>query len=235
MATYNVCNLFGPDHPEGPKTEREKAWLARNVLKAAPDVLALQEVQSRQVLDDWLDTHLCGRFLHRAFAPGMDPRQLGLAVISELPIGEIVIHPGFSREILQVRIGAWTIYTTHLKSRRSGPDANLIRADDAARLLQILEGDFLLLGDLNDTPSSSELQPLLRALSSAADCIPQHKRRSTWPARKPKRQIDYILFPKHLQERLVSCNVFIEARASDHCLLRAQFKQPIRTQTAENT
>jgi len=233
VATYNTGGL---------RLERESRFefLARLVVRALPDVLCLQEVGDG--LERFSQDYLGGRYPHLAVAAGNDARGLTLAILSRLPLVDVRTYADwdfpradgsgtsrFSRDLLRVEVPpGWLILNAHFKSRRGGPAADRQRLSEAAAVRQRLgelTGPFLLCGDLNDDPESAALVPLLGATSglvNALEKLPPRQRR-TFPCRKGRHQLDYILFPEPLRERLQQSRVWPESRASDHAMVSAQF------------
>ena len=146
VATYNVKNLFMQrDITDGsrqrPKSERSLAALAESVDRLDADVIALQELSSKETLEaDLLSRRdLAEKYPHVAYIKGNGDRGINVGVISKYPFNAVVSHkdeqfpyvdgtPGktqFSRDLLRVDINTdsdpdteLSVYTTHSKSRR---------------------------------------------------------------------------------------------------------------------
>jgi len=108
--------------------------IADRILSINVDVLAVQEVEHVEVLNEFNRTHLNGLYDHVALIRGNDRRMIDLGVLSKLPLGSVTshqaaVHPDdpdervFSRDLFQVEIlnhartrKLFTLYNTHLKS-----------------------------------------------------------------------------------------------------------------------
>jgi len=175
----------------GPVDEAAMLNTARMIGDVGADVLALVEIESRPVLLAFQDFMrekgvLPVPYRHMMIIDGNDGRgiDVGLATHEGYPIGEMRSHvddlkpdgaPIFSRDCPEYEIitpsGAQImVLPNHFKSKYGGNDP----ASKAKRLAQslavaayynrlIAEGfeNIVVLGDLNDTPDSAELDPLL--------------------------------------------------------------------------
>ena len=146
VLTFNVKNLYtGPRdtkiHPPRPKTERSLSAIAETIDRADADVVTLQEIFSKETLEESIMTRrgLADKYPHMAYERGNDKRGIQVVTLSKYPITKIVTHKDskvpfidgsgagkFSRDLLRVDIDMdnnpetteATVYTTHLKSRR---------------------------------------------------------------------------------------------------------------------
>jgi endonuclease/exonuclease/phosphatase family metal-dependent hydrolase len=112
--------------------------LAERIKALDVDVLAVQEVENIEALDEFVETNGLRRagYRHLVLVEGNDDRLIDVGVISRLPIGAVSSwrhrtygnrprsRPIFSRDLLQVDVLAetrnrvlLTIYVNHLKSR----------------------------------------------------------------------------------------------------------------------
>lgn len=169
IGTYNVENLFAkkdltPGSRTRPKSEASQAALAENLRQADADIVALQEVSSRQTLDKFLKAQdLAAKYPHVAHVPGNSERGINVAILSKYPFETIVTHKDstfpladgsgqtrFSRDFLRADVdvdgipGAdVTVYTTHSKSRRPSPPgetpADVQRLSEAKAMREIAE------------------------------------------------------------------------------------------------
>src|SRR4051812_33237945 len=96
---------------------------------------ALQEVESLEVLKEFVDEQRLEKYPHLVLVEGNDRRLIDVALISKLPIGAVTSWrhrtyqgeegpPVFSRDLLQVEVLApnrrntiLTVFVNHLKSR----------------------------------------------------------------------------------------------------------------------
>ncbi len=196
IATYNVENLFDAvDDPytgdEGtpPKSRAAFERLSATIHALNADVLALQEVENRGILDQFNRVFLSDLGYSRVvLVEGNDARGIDVAVLTRLPVGPVTTHQylrfltdsgreiGFRRDLLQVRIeppGArpFDVFVTHLKHKEGDADeasldirmgeVKAARAILDARLKQEPDARFVLCGDLNDLIDSRPIQHLI--------------------------------------------------------------------------
>ncbi|HZS06722.1 MAG TPA: endonuclease/exonuclease/phosphatase family protein [Blastocatellia bacterium] len=163
---------------------------------------------------------------------GNDDRGIDVAVMSRLPVLSLRSHinepPGhhgndgatFSRDCLEVRVQLpnkkeLLVMVNHLKSKRSSPgdpQSNLRRERQARRVAELvdehdLKKEFLVVaGDLNDTPDSKPLKPLLtkKGLFNVNLKLAVADR---FTFRSPKEQIDYLLVSDALKAKLTKVRV----------------------------
>lgn len=163
---------------------------------------------------------------------GNDDRGIDVAIMSRLPVLGLRTHinepPGhigstgatFSRDCLEVTIQLpnnkqLLVLVNHLKSKRPSPgdpQSNLRREKQAKRVAQLLDAhnlqtEFIVVaGDLNDTPASKPLKPLLtkKDLYNVNENLPAADR---FTFRQPKEQIDYLLISQALKARLDKVHV----------------------------
>lgn len=116
------------------KPAAERATLAARILAMELDVLAVQEVENIQVLEQFAREELGNRFPYQVLVEGNDRRLIDVGLLSRYPIGGVVswrfarhhANPGsnvFSRDMAQVEIldaarkkRLVTIFNHHLKS-----------------------------------------------------------------------------------------------------------------------
>lgn len=158
----------------------------------------------------------------------------------------------FSRDLLEVEVLSqqnagqrlFTIFVTHLKSKFIDPsipddehDEAAARNDrrrwkQAAAIAQIVRARFpnpndhyIIAGDLNDTPSSGPLVPLLRnpnlPLFDVLTLLPEGERWTyEWDRTSERSQIDYLLLSQGLRQRIVPDSVNVAqghfTSGSDH-------------------
>jgi endonuclease/exonuclease/phosphatase family metal-dependent hydrolase len=227
------------------------------------DILCTVEVESRETLGDF-NSQVLGskRFGRHMLIDGNDLRGIDVGLLSNLPLRNIRSHVDdmegnsriFSRDcaeyetILPSGKSLWML-CNHFKSKGFGAPAT----NDARRKLQAqrvaailsenfdLARDFVVVaGDLNDTPDSDPLSPLL-GVANLHDIVAElpENDRFTHIFGNEKSQIDYLLVSTPLKSKLDS--VTIERRgmfkfpghfpsvtsegtaASDHAAVVAQF------------
>ena len=213
--------------------------IAQVIRDAAPDVVALQEVDvhwsARSGFEDQAArlgelTGMAARFgpiYQLAGDGGAAGREFGLAILSRRPIAAFTNHviprlstqsaapepqplPGFLEAVVDVAGTRVHVFNTHLDYR---PDPR-VRTLQVAAMLERLPGPparAMLLGDLNAPPTAAELAPLFDRLTDAwpHGADPGH----TYPASTPDRRIDYILTTANLAARDIRV---ITTGASDH-------------------
>jgi len=163
--------------------------LATRIKALDVDVLAVQEVESIEALDEFVETQGLRRagYRHLVLVEGNDDRLIDIGVISRLPIGAVTSwrhrtyknraeRPVFSRDLLQVDILSenrrrvlFTLFNNHLKSKLARNDRERQEGDDRRRRQAQTIADvigsrpttpYVIVGDLNDAPSSPRLRPI---------------------------------------------------------------------------
>lgn len=213
---------------------------ARVIQAINADVLCLVEVEDRHTLDRFSRLTLSkfqAAFDHNLLIDGNDPRGIDIGLLSRFPIRSVRSHiadvtearrvPIFSRDCPEFEIGLpdgrslWLL-GNHFKSQGYGAQV----ANDAKRLSQAkrvrelltrfdLTRDLVAVaGDLNGTPTSAPLKPLLTT-PGLFDVLksPLH-RRPSWTYHDGRQQIDYLLVSQPLFDRLTA--VGIERRGLFH-------------------
>jgi endonuclease/exonuclease/phosphatase family metal-dependent hydrolase len=214
--------------------------IAAVIRAAAPDIVALQEVDvhwgersgfedQAGALGDMLGMHVGFGPIYTL--PGVSaeaaPRQFGLAVLSRGPILDFRNHniprlstqsdepepqllPGFLEAIVDVRGARIHVFNTHL-DYRADPR---VRVQQVAAMLDLLgerTAPLILMGDLNASPDTPELRPLLTRLQDAWSG--SQDAGHTYPASAPRRRIDYVLLSGHFT---VTAARIVPGVASDH-------------------
>ena len=164
---------------------------ARVIAEVGADVLAVVEAESRPVLKAFQTfmaekMNLPETYRHLLIIDGNDDRgiDVGLASRNGFPIGAVRSHvddlkpdgnPIFSRDCPEYEITTPSgvrviVIPNHFKSKFGGNDPasrakRLAQSTTVAAIYNRLRGEgvdnVVVLGDLNDTPDSAELQPLL--------------------------------------------------------------------------
>ncbi len=199
------------------------------------DIVGVCEVEDRAALRRFRTDHLSReKWTYDLLIDGNDPRGIDIAVYSRFPLGFIRTNshykkkssdrfPLFSRDCLEVEIklqsgkSLW-ILQNHLKSKL-GPSqkSDSRRKAQAKKVREILEDRYdlakdlvIVSGDLNDTPESGPLKPLmsLNGLNDVHDVMgTPHDKRWTHAYRKNKNQIDFTLVSDKLAESVVAAGV----------------------------
>ena len=210
VATYNVENYL--DHPSGTrpaKSEAAKAKVRESILALKPDVLALQEIGSTNVLLE-LQSSLKSAGLdlpHWEYVEGFDTN-IHVAVLSRLPF--TARHPhtndafllggrafrvkrGFAE--VEIRVSpefAFTLITAHLKSKVPTPEADEmdLRLSEAKILREKIDAclaanpnvNLIVLGDLNDVHDSPAIKAVLgRGKKALVDTRPVERNGDNLP------------------------------------------------------
>jgi endonuclease/exonuclease/phosphatase family metal-dependent hydrolase len=229
---------------EEPVDEEAMRNTARAINEVNADVLAVVEAESRPVLAAFnaeLLVALGGRpYRHVMLIDGNDERgiDVGLLTREAFPIGPMHSHvddrdgrgsPIFSRDCPEYHVrtpsGAdLLVLVNHLKSKGYGGTAasNARRKAQAERIRDIYQGRVeagaeyvAVLGDLNDTPASDPLAPLLGGtdLSDAFvhPAFDDGGYPGTYGLCNAGNKIDYLLLSPGLYERVRAGGVFRKA------------------------
>ncbi len=181
LGTYNLENLFdvkrdGTEYPgyrpgsmdwDRKMLEHKLVHLARVIEDLDADILALQEVESRQALA-LLNRQLAEPYPHMAIADER-PSTVKCALLSRCPVAaakEIEVPGEGSRNILQVRLMVKNrpllVFVNHWKSKSAPESRRLPYARSLAAALEPLprDADFVVAGDFNS--NYNEFQSLAR-------------------------------------------------------------------------
>jgi endonuclease/exonuclease/phosphatase family metal-dependent hydrolase len=194
IATYNVKNLFDAyDDPYTrdertnpvPKPVDEVNALAAAIRTLNADVLALQEVENRGVLQRF-SKKLLGDLHYRdpVLLEGNDARGIDVAILSRYSVGPVTSYrhlefprddgrsARFSRDLLRARINSpgdfwFDVYVVHLKSGSRAGDREK-RLSEAHAVRKILDEEldrdiscrFVVLGDFNDGRGSEVIRTI---------------------------------------------------------------------------
>lgn len=232
VLTYNI------HHGEGVDGKVDLARQAEVIKSVQPDLVALQEVDDRTLRTGNVDqtaelarlTGLQGRFVHQLDFEG---GRYGQAILSRFAVSDVTLHwlPGTpDRERRMAGIVSVEIYSTPIRfiTTHLHHNNDVFRKDQALRLNNLFAADdaanglTFLAGDLNAVPQSVPMQILGERWQSVTD----EKPLLTFPADKPERQLDYILFRPLNRITVSSVKVVDEAVASDHRPLVAEFVLP---------
>ncbi len=239
VGSYNIKNLFDdyddPYHndettPAKPRSEMER--VAAVIREFNPDILALQEVESRGYLERFIGTMLPNMgYRHVVHFEGNDHRGIDVGLISRIPIGAVTSHrhlqfpsvdgggQSFSRDLLQVEIlpkngDRFEVWIVHLKSNSGGREAaEPIRLGECRALHQMIanrfehdpEAAFLICGDFNDVIESASLQTILGKpplLRTIFNGTRQEKR-ITYNREPYRSMIDFMLCSPTMEKRFV--------------------------------
>ena len=264
VASYNVANLFDDhDDPyhrdEGtpPKPSDELEEVAATIRRVNADVIALQEVENRGYLEQFNQALLGDMGYEQVVLfEGNDQRGIDVAVLSRLPVGPVTSYrhvtyrnadgraARFRRDLLRVRIEpptgqSFDLFVVHLKSKRGGEPAAVVRLGEATAARKVLDGVlaenpevcFALCGDPNDTFDSEVIGTLVgggpTALQSFFSEVPEEQQ-ITFNREPYRSMIDFMLcspgLARHYQPG--SFRVYpgtLENSGSDHNPISARF------------
>jgi endonuclease/exonuclease/phosphatase family metal-dependent hydrolase len=228
VVTWNVRGSAGPD----------LARLADVIAGYAPDLVAVQEIQRRQVrrLGALLDWRYCWTRKHFPFSPLLWWTAEGLAILTPHSLGGIwrqTISPGVSTWTFRHRVllaatvsrrgNQIRVYDTHLAAGRAPNEriaqarrvAQRVAADDAQ--LRIVAGDLNAAGE---PEVIREFHPV--GLSDPGGD-------ATHPSAAPRRRLDYVLVPEgaRVVDRSVPHGGGEWTELSDHLPLVIEFDAPL--------
>ncbi|MER7004276.1 endonuclease/exonuclease/phosphatase family protein [Dactylosporangium sp. NPDC000555] len=192
---------------------------ARVILDVRADVLGVVEAESRHALKRFTEGGLRGRYQHIMVVDGNDERGIDVGVMStpDFPLAGQRTHVDdadergrvFSRDCpeyhfeLPGREERLVVLVNHLKSKGYGGKvaSDAIRRRQAARVAEIYRAQrspfVVVLGDLNDTPDSEPLAPLLRGTDlrdvSAHPGFDDGGRPGTYGYCTARNKLDYVL------------------------------------------
>jgi endonuclease/exonuclease/phosphatase family metal-dependent hydrolase len=206
----------------------EKKITAKAIKEVNADIICLQEVDSLPLLDHFQSYYLASmRYRYRVLIDSHDPRQIDVAVMSRYPLSHIRTHRDdrqnntwiFSRDCLEVAadIGGKSLflYVNHFKSMIGGrPATKKKRETQAKRVAEIIDarwaagdyqGNYMVLGDLNDYPEGDTgLRALLDhpGLMNVVARLPEDQRWTHYYNKGNEyRQLDYIFLSPLLRDR----------------------------------
>ncbi len=110
---------------------------------------------------------------------------------------------------------------THMDYHKSDAERLACVTELRGLAAQWADTPFLVAGDLNATPDGDVLRGLYGFL---LDSCPSDLKALTFPADKPDRRIDYILYSRNPRLRCREYRVVPEPVASDHCPILAVFE-----------
>jgi endonuclease/exonuclease/phosphatase family metal-dependent hydrolase len=228
VMTYNIR------HGEGMDGRVDLERVARVIIAADPDLVALQEIDRQASRTGGVDQavrlgELTG--MHSGFAKFMDfgGGEYGLAILSKSPIDEmrrLQLPPGKRepRAVLAVRTTptGWASPVVFVSLHFDWLDDDAERFAQAQSLLEQLgdeDGLVVLAGDFNDTPESRTMQLVF---GSFANADKPAEDRLTFSSTEPDREIDFIVYQP--ADRVTgTAHVIDEPMASDHRPVVADF------------
>jgi endonuclease/exonuclease/phosphatase family metal-dependent hydrolase len=199
-----------------------------------PDVIGLQEIENMETVKQFDRIYLKHAYPYAMLIDGNDRRLIDVAILSKYPTGNVKTHQFdkdnngdlvFSRDCLEVDINVdgkvLTLFVNHFKSQyRDNPEKRRKQAERVAEIVterfgNDLNGDFVVLGDFNQSPDSETLQPLLsinRLENIVQTRIDDSKEKWTEEFKGKPSQLDYILLSPSISERSQNEKPYLERR-----------------------
>ncbi|MDQ8732134.1 endonuclease/exonuclease/phosphatase family protein [Bradyrhizobium sp. LHD-71] len=242
VLTYNVRACKGRDRVRSPLR------IAEVIASAAPDIVALQELDVRRLRSDRLDqAELIARELGMDFhfSPAMRvmEEEFGDAILTALPMRLVkaAALPGIRFPMKLERRGAlWTeirigrafvqMLNTHLGLTRRERRVQIDALCGAGWLLNPeCEDPAILAGDFNFLSRSRTYARVMSRLQDAQKLAPSARSGATFPARYPRFRIDYIFVSPSIQvDRVEVIKTPATQAASDHLPVLADLRIPVR-------
>lgn len=212
-------------------SEIGRANTGKVIRSVKADVACIVEADNRPCLKKFDTDALYSKYRYEMLLDGNDQRGIDVGLYSRFPIGGIWTHmfdgtsssKTFSRDCpeYEVRLPngkSLFVLCNHLKSKGYGAQAtsNARRKRQAEAIAKILDDydlttDWIVVaGDMNDTPDSAPLRPLMDVPNLfdvlALQFPGQPKKRWTYHYNSFE-QIDYVLVSKPLKDRFVEAGV----------------------------
>ena len=189
MLSWNIENFFDrwddpyrrdqitkPAYASDARMER----VAKVLQAFDADVVALQEVENRWHLEQFVDKYLGDMGYEVVHFEGNDTRGIDVALLSRIPLGEVTSYrhirfkdskgkeQHFRRDLLRVRVEGnfqTDVYVVHLKSQWGDEVADVVRESESAAILKIIQGEIkknpayrgVVCGDFNEVPEMPTL------------------------------------------------------------------------------
>jgi endonuclease/exonuclease/phosphatase family metal-dependent hydrolase len=224
---YNIH--YGQGNDGGYDLER----LAEVIKAVDPDLVALQEVdvvvrRSGGVHQAQRLGELTGLAVHYGPTQHYEGGLFGNAVLTKLPVKEVLIHPlpyteatpeltTYPRGFIAVTVegpGGKPLRFVSTHFQHNVEEDRIAEAKAVNELLAARKDGIpvILAGDINATPESEPMKILLEQWHNATD----EPAAATVPSKEPKSRIDYIFHRKGDPFSVVEARVVPEAMASDH-------------------
>ncbi len=230
VMTFNIHHA----NPPGQGNKIDLQSIANLIKKHQPDLVALQEVdvntnRSQQLNQPKILADKLNMQVRFGKTIDYDGGAYGLAVLSKLPIQKQHIlklpqedtnaEPRILQSIfvslpngISLRLG-----NTHLNAQKENT-SRLLQVQQIINAAKISDLPFILLGDLNATPNSTEITMLNSIFTPTCQSCT-----STYPADKPQKIIDYTnYYSKKVDVKVVSHKV-IPSQISDHRPVLVEF------------
>lgn len=211
-------------------TDQTSRNTAKVIEEVDADIICINEVENRQVLDNFNADRLSKLYPFNILIDGhIDPRGIDVGIYSKHPIGNVRTNifsedsdgkSIFSRDCLEVEVltpaGPIYLLANHLKSKfRGGDERRKAQATEIARILgeryDLTSQKVVVMGDLNDTPDSDPLSPLI-GVANLSDVLaspqgPAADARWSYRFQNQFEQIDYLLVSEPLRAALTGAGL----------------------------
>ena len=225
IMSFNVRIGCGHDHPF--RLERgSEGWLpqcAQVIRRFDPDFVGLQEVDRNSARVGFVDqTQVVAKHagLHGEWVEKIP--QYGISMLSKrkpVSVSKVLMRGScHTRALMICDYGDMVVANTHFPLSK---ETRLEAVADVRRNLRelALKKPVFLMGDLNAVPDSPEILLLKEDFTVLSDeTIP------TWPAKKPKIMIDYIMVDKvHADKvKVISKHTMAAPEATDHSAIAVE-------------
>ena len=221
VMTYNIHTGIGMDK------KLDLARVAQVINQQHPDLVGLQEVDRGVTRTQGIDeiaelARLTNMNYDFAFNLRYQGGQYGVAILSRFPIQahehrmyqntREAERRGFVRIVVSVNGTQVSFVTTHLDYQYE--DGRVFEAQQLLSRLKDVKGPLIVVGDFNDIPAGDAYKLMRDQFDDAWDTHPADQGFS-YPADKPAKRIDYILFRRNDGIRAKQARI-VTTLASDH-------------------
>ncbi|MDP6941457.1 MAG: endonuclease/exonuclease/phosphatase family protein [Planctomycetota bacterium] len=245
---YRRDQITKPAYASDARMER----VAKVLQALDADIVALQEVENRWHLEQFVDKYLVDMGYEVVLFEGNDTRGIDVALLSRIPLGEVTSYrhirftdsegkeQQFRRDLLRVRVeGTFRadVYVVHLKSQWGDEAADVVRESESAAILEIFQAEMkgnpfyrgVVCGDFNEVP---EL-PTLAQLREGGLVDPMlGTERYSYNKEPYLTRIDFAMCSPHLAKTIQTAEIVNESpvegvkleAASDHYPLLVTFR-----------
>ncbi|MHC4380237.1 MAG: endonuclease/exonuclease/phosphatase family protein [Planctomycetota bacterium] len=215
-----------------------------------PDVLCVEEVENRSVLEQFNRSYLPDLGYEVVLFEGNDGRGIDVGVLTRLPVNSVTSYrhlkfedakgrpQQFRRDLLRVSIGGKLnadVYVVHFKSQHGGENSDIIRTSEAHAAASIIAAEMqrdrgyraFICGDFNEVPEESTLQEFFDIGLVDAHAGTE---KITYNQKPYLTRIDFTLFTPALEKDLSSATIVdglegMDLRcSSDHYPVVAELK-----------
>ena len=251
LMTWNLENFFdrfddpftrddvtSPSFVDATRMQR----IADIIHQINPDVLCVEEVENRQILEVFNQAYLSDLGYQVVLLEGNDSRGIDVGMLTREPVlGATTFRhlrfedaegkeQHFQRDLLRVTLGGKIqadVYVVHFKSQHGGARADLVREAEAAAAVAIIQEErakdpnyrAVITGDFNEVPEEETIQLFLRA-GMIDSCAGTEK--YTYNQKPYLTRIDFALLTPALAKDMLKAEVIDRVEgfslpcASDH-------------------